>query len=412
MNFNIVKGILNLNMDLVTTTALSGLILLLGYLLCRKIHLLEKYCIPAAVVGGTIIALITWGLRSTGTMIINLDTTLQTPFMIAFFACVGYGGSFKLLKAGGKHLLTFLVLCWIMAISQNIIGVGLAKLLGIQPVLGVMAGAVSLVGGPANAAAFGPMAEALGVKGATTVAVAAAIYGIILGCIAGGPYGNFLIKKFKPEIKSSMDENKGQFDKQNTKLAGEITPRTFINIFVLILVFMFFGGLFSNLVKLLNIKSFALPGYVGAMFVAILFRNMNDKFHFMEINQRIIDIIKEVGLGFFLTMTIMTLKIWELKGLAIPLIIILLVQTIIVFVYIYFLVWRFMGKDYDAAAMSAGFTGVGLGVTATAVASMSAVCEKYDEYSYKAFLIVPLCCAVFVDIVSIPCIIFFISYFA
>jgi len=414
MTFELVDNVRTLSLDLVATTTLAALLLMLGYAIRGKVSFLEKFCIPAPVIGGLIFSILALILRNTGLLVFSLSTTLQTPFMVAFFACVGFGGSFALLRAGGKALLVFLVLCWVMAICQNAIGVGLAYLLNINPVLGVMAGAVSLTGGHGNAAAFGPEAEALGVVGATTVAVAAATYGLIAGSISGGPVGRFLIEKFKVPIKASelgIDRTTHEAIAQQ-KEDEKITPRSLMKHMTVIGVFMVLGALITLGVKLLNIPNFSLPGYVGAMFIAIIFRNVNDKFNFVKIDSTAIDMIKEVGLGFFLTMAIMTLKIWELADLAIPLIVILAVQTVFVLLYIFFLVWPLLRKDYDAAVMSAGFTGVGLGVTATAIASMSVVCEKYKVNSFKAFLIVPLCCAVFIDIVAIPVIVFCIGFFS
>ena len=411
MTIEVVDGLRTLTLDMVATTTLAALLLMLGYFIRGKVSALEKFCIPAPVIGGLIFAILALILRSTGVLVFTLDTALQTPFMIAFFACVGFGGSFALLRSGGRSLIVFLVLCWIMSVVQNSVGVALAKGLGIHPILGVMAGAVSLTGGHGNAAAFGPEAEALGVYGATTVAVAAATYGLIIGSLSGGPIGRFLIKRYNVTIKSG-DANGTANTASATEEKESITPKSLMRHMTIVGVFMVLAGIIGAGVKALNIPNFSLPGYVGAMFAAIIFRNVNDKFKIIHVDERAIDMIKEVGLGFFLTMAIMTLRIWELADLAGPLLIILLVQTIIVFLYIFFLVWPLMRKDYDAAVMSAGFSGVGLGITATAVASMSAVCEKYKEYSFKAFLIVPLCCAVFIDVVAIPCIVFFMGYFA
>lgn len=413
MAFSLVDGILTLNLDLVATTTLAGLLLMLGYAFRKWFTFLEKFCIPAPVIGGLLFAIVALVLRTSGLLVFSLNTTLQTPFMIAFFACVGFGGSFALLRAGGKALLVFLALCWGMAICQNIIGVSLAKLLDIHPILGVMAGAVSLTGGHGNAAAFGPEAEALGVTGATTVAIAAATYGLIVGSLSGGPVGRFLITRYNVPIKTSeIGIDRNQAEASMKKEESHITPRSLMHHMALVGVFMVLGGLVTVGVRMLNIPNFSLPGYVGAMFIAIIFRNLNDKYKLTQVDSSAIEMIREVGLGFFLTMAIMTLRIWELVDLAVPLMVILAVQTAFVLLYIFILVWPLMKKDYDAAVMSAGFTGVGLGVTATAIASMSVVCERFGVYSFKAFLIVPLCCAVFIDIVAIPAIVFFLGYFA
>ena len=414
MEIGIVDGVRLLTLDLVATTTLAGILLILGNFIRKKIPKLKEMCIPASVIGGLLFAVLVWALRSANLLKFDFDTTLQTPFMIAFFATVGFSGSFKLLKSGGKSLFKFLVLMWGMAMLQNIFGVGLAKLLDIQPVLGVMAGAVSLVGGHGNAAAFGEVAELAGVTGALTLAIAAATYGLIVGSLLGGPVANYLIKKNNIKIETE-DVGVSREDLENES-PSRITADKTLNHMAIVGIFMVLGGLLGKGIntgaKAIGIKNFSLPGYVGAMFVAIIFRNLNEKFEITEVDEDSIDFIQSISLGLFLTMAIMTLRIWELAELALPLIIILVSQTVLTLLVAYFVVWPFMGRNYDAATMVAGFLGGALGVTATAIANMSAVNERYDERSIKAMLVVPLCCAVFVDIVAIPSILFFIGKFA
>lgn len=410
MKLEQIEGISILQIDMIATTALAGILLLLGYFIRKKIPLLEKLCIPAPVIGGTILALVIWLIKASSPLEVEMDTTLQLPFMLAFFTCVGFSGSFRLLKKGGRLLVVFLGACWVLALIQNVVGVMLAKGLGINPVLGVMAGTVSLVGGHGNAAAFGPVAEELGVTGATTVAIASATFGLITGSLIGGPVGNFLIKKFK--IKPESEEVEETKEEKVITVKELFSAKSFMTHLTIIFVFMFGGILISDWVTTLGIKNFALPNYVGAMFLAIIFRNVNDKFEFFELDFNITDLILEVGLGFFLTMAIMTLKIWELVDLAGPLFIILLVQLLVVLLFSIFIVFPLLGKNYDGAVMTGGFSGWGLGIAATAVVCMSAICEKYEVRSNKAFLIAPLCGAVFVDVVAIPTIIFFITKFA
>lgn len=410
MKLETIDGIQNLQLDMIATLALAGVLLMLGYFIRNKVKLLDRLCIPAPVIGGLLFSLIVWGFRSSEVLIINMDTTLQLPFMLTFFTCVGFGGSFKLLKSGGKLLVLFLVACWILAIIQNVVGVSLASVLGLNPVLGVMAGTVSLVGGHGNAAAFGPVAENLGVTGATTVAVASATFGLITGSLIGGPVGNWLIKKNKLEIKT--DESVEEKSEEEVISENDFKVKSFLSHLTLIFVFMFGGIVISDLVSKLGIQNFALPNYVGAMFLAIIFRNLNDKKTIFDLNFKEINIIMEVGLSFFLTMATMTLKIWELADLAGPLLILLVVQMIIVILFSLFVVFPMLGKTYDSAVMTGGYAGWGLGISATAVVCMSAICEKYNLRSTKAFLIVPLCGAVFVDIVAVPIIIFFITKFA
>ncbi|MGX7059481.1 sodium/glutamate symporter [Vagococcus humatus] len=411
MDVQMIDGVRTMQVDMITTVAVAGLLLMLGYYIRRKVPILERMCIPAPVIGGFIFANLVWLLRGTNLLVIEMDVTLQLPFMLAFFTCVGFGGSFKLLKAGGRLLVVYLVSCWILAVIQNVVGVGLASAMGQNPIMGVMAGTVSLVGGHGNAAAFGPVAEKLGVEGATTVAVASATYGLVVGSLVGGPLADYLIKKY--HIKIETDESGLDMDALTEKESTQIfSSQNFMAHLTLIFVFMVGGIMFSKFIEGLGIQNFAIPNYVGAMFIAIIFRNINDKHEIFELDQKVIDLILDIGLGFFLTMAIMTLKIWQLADLAVPLIIILLVQTVILFLFSRFFVFKLLGKNYDGAVMTGGFMGWGLGIAATAVVCMSAVCEKYDKRSTKAFLIAPLCGAVFVDVVAIPTIIFFITKFA
>lgn len=411
MSLEIVNGTRILTIDMIGTAALSGILLMMGYWTRQKLSVLERMCIPAPVIGGFICSIVVWILRAFNVLYITMDTTLQLPFMLAFFTCVGFGGSFKLLKSGGRALTVFLVSCWALALIQAVVGVGLAKALKIDPVLGVMAGPVSLVGGHGNAAAFGPVAENLGVRGATTVAVASATFGLVIGSLTGGPLGNFLIERNKIKITSENNlENKNRDD--HLKEEGTLSVEQFLSHLALIFLFMYGGVLLSKGVENIGIKNFALPNYVGAMFLAILFRNVNESKQLMKLNFQVIDLILDIGLSFFLTMATMTLHIWELLDLAIPLLVILVCQFLALTVFSIFIVFPLLGKTYDGAVMTGGYTGWGLGIAATAVVCMSAICEKYECRSTKAFLIVPLCGAVFVDIVAVPVIIFFITTFA
>jgi len=402
-----------LSMDMVTTTVFAGVLLMLGYFLRKKLPVLERLCVPAPVIGGILFSVTALILRNTDVMTFSFTTTLQTPFMIAFFTCVGYGGSFKLLRTGGIALFIFLAICWVLSLVQNVVGVGLATALGMHPLMGVMAGAVSMTGGHGNAAAFGPEAEALGAVGAQTVAIAAATYGLIVGALIGGPVGEFFIKKFSVKIESEdVGMSEEELKKKNQIVTGKITAESMMKHMVFVGVFMVLGTFINMGVNNLGIPNLVFPGYVGAMFLMIIFRNVNDKHHILKVDQHVMDTIRDVSLGFFLAMAIKTLRMWELVDLALPLLIILIVQTIIVLLFIRFIVWPFMGKNYDAATMCAGFTGVGIGVTPTGIASMASVNEKYKKMSLKAMLIVPLCNAVFIDIVAIPNILFFLSTFS
>ena len=413
MSFENIDGINMLTMDMVTTTAFAGVLLVLGYFFKKQFPLLERLCMPAPVIGGVLFSVTALILRNTDTMQFTFNTALQVPFMIAFFTCVGFGGSFKLLKTGGIALGIFLAICWVLSIIQNAVGVGLATALGMHPLMGVMAGTVSMTGGHGNAAAFGPKAEALGAVGASTVAIAAATYGLIVGALIGGPVGQYFIKKYNVKIETQdVGLTEEEIKKSQEVVTGKITAEALMKHMVFVGVFMVLGTFINNAVNNIGIPNLVFPGYVGAMFLMIIFRNINDKFSIIKVDQNIMDTMRDVSLGFFLAMAIKTLRMWELVDLALPLLVILLVQTVIVLLMIRFVVWPLMGKNYDAATMSAGFTGVGIGVTPTGIASMASVNERYKKMSLKAMLIVPLCNAVFIDIVAIPNILFFLGAFS
>ena len=411
MTIDIIDGIRTLQLDMIATVALAGLLLLLGYAVRSKATILEKMAIPAPVIGGVICALVIWLLRDTGWAQVKMDTTLQLPFMLAFFTCIGFGGSFAILRKGGRYLIVFLAACWVLSIIQGAVGVGLASMLNIHPVLGVMAGPVSLVGGHGNAAAFGPVAENIGVAGATTVAIASATFGLVVGSLTGGPVGDYLIRKFRVPIETDQIAEVEEAEQAQNN-AAPITAKQFIIHLTIVFVFMFGGMMFANWISNLGIDNFALPTYVGAMLLAITFRNINDGMRLIQFDQRIIDLILEIGLGFFLSMAIMALQIWQLVSLAIPMLVILVTQFIVLLAFSRFVLFPIIGKTYDGAVMIGGFSGWGMGIAATAVVCMSAICEKYQLRSTKAFLIAPLCGAVFVDIVSVPVILYLINAFA
>lgn len=417
---------MELQLSLVQTSALAMVLLAFGEFARRRVGLLEKFCIPAPVVGGFLFALLVLVLRQTGAAEISLDTSLQTPAMIAFFSTIGLAGSLATIKKGGKLLLVYLVACWSLAIAQNLIGMGMAKVLGVDPMLGIMAGAVSLEGGHGGAAAFGPTAEEMGVQGATTVAIASATFGLVAGSLLGGMLASFLMHwhKLKAPQKAGVREAKQPVGAGMRKLAGgggsaggpavgedldeaikqpgdEISNySSLLSTATVIGIIMVVGMLLGDWIA--EITGFSLPAYVGAMIIAVIFRNLNDKLKLIKINDDSVNLISQMTLGFFLTLAMMSLKIWELANLAGPLSVILLVQLVFIVLFSAFVVFRMMGKDYDAATMVAGFLGHGLGATPNALANMDAFNAKFGIRSEKAFLIVPLAGAVLIDLVALP----------
>lgn len=413
MEISMTNGVLTISLDMIATTTLAAILLMFGYFLRTKVAFFEKYCFPAPVIGGFTFALLTLLFHTTGTVAFKLDTTLQTPFMLAFFTTVGLGGSLVLLKTGGRALIVYLVACWALAVIQNSVGVALAELLDIHPLLGIMAGAVSLEGGHGAAATFGPEAEALGATGAAAVAIASATFGLIAGSLTGGPMARFLISRHNVTIKA---QDASHLEKYSRELAEkeareDVTAKEILYLMTIIGVMMVFGIFFANWIKAFKIPNFFLPSYVGAMFGAIVLRNFNDKYEVFKLNGKIIGIISDVSIGMFLSFAMMSLRIWDLVDLALPLLIILALQVSILMLITYFLLFRLLGGNYDAAVMCAGMMGHGLGATPNAVANMGAVCEHYGLRSTKAFLIVPLCGAVLIDLVAIPCISLFIGIF-
>lgn len=409
MKIELVEGLLTINADMVATLAISVLLLLFGYFLRKKVYLFEKFCIPAPVLGGLLFSILALILKQANIVGIKMDTTLQNPLMIAFFTTVGLGGSFKLLKKGGVVLTIYWLLTGVLSISQNILGVTFAKLTGIHPLLGIMGGAATMVGGHGGAASFGQTIESLGVNGAITVGMAAATFGLISGSLIGGPIAKYLIEKnnLKPSVSNkynveTLEEAIGA--SENTKIT---TKMVMIHIAV-IAVCMTIGSVISGWFS--SSTGVVLPGYVGAMFVAVILRNLNDKLNFLKINYFTIDMLSDISLGIFLSMALMTLKLWELTDLAIPLLVILAVQVIFMFLFVAFIAFRLLGKDFDAAVMCSGLAGHGLGATPNALANMGAVTEKYGP-SPKAFLVVPLVGAFLADIIHIPNVVWFINFF-
>ena len=385
-----------LHLDALSTTALALLLLALGSQLKKRSRWLTRLCVPSPVIAGFGFAFLVWLLRDRGWLDIGLDTSLQTPLMVAFFTTVGLGGSLGLLRKGGKTLLVYLSACWALAILQNLIGVGSAGLLGLDPLLGIMAGAVSLEGGFGAAAAFGPVAEGLGAQGATTVALASATFGMVAGLPVQAESDNRL-------------EALGQQERRQ-HAAATLDGNLLLRLLTCVLLVMVLGFWLGDALE--ERLGLVLPSYVGAMFIAIVLRNLDDRLGWLRIPDHAVGTLGDVCLGIFLTMAMMSLKFWELENLGLPLLGVLFIQVAVLLLLTIFVLFRLLGRNYDAAVLCAGFLGHGLGATPNAVANMGAVCEHYRVFSHKAFIIVPLCGAVLIDLVAIPAITWFINAFS
>ena len=401
---------LTLQLDALTTVALALLLLAMGAQLKKHSHWLRQLCVPAPVIGGFGFALVVWLLRNLQWLDITLDTAMQTPLMVMFFTTVGLGGSLGLLRQGGKILFVYLGACWGLALLQNLVGVGMAKALGIDPLLGIMAGAVSLEGGFGAAAAFGPIAESLGTSGATTAALASATFGMVAGGLLGSPVARFLIDRKKLAVRADSADTLQVLEKANEGPSVAIDSKVLLRLLTCMLVIMVLGFWIGDALK--AHLGIVLPVYVGAMFVAIIVRNFNDRAQVIEIPDNAVGTLGDISLGMFLTMAMMSLKFWELEQLGLPLLVILVVQVLIMMALCVFVLFRLFGGNYDAAVLCAGYMGHGLGATPNAVANMGAICDHYKVFSYKAFIIVPLCGAVLIDIVALPVITWFINAFS
>ncbi len=394
--------------DQVTTIFFALAVYMLGIFLNNKIPFLNKFCIPAPVVGGLLFALVITFLRGFDILIINLDTSLQSLFMLTFFTTVGLGASFKLLKIGGKLLIIYWLACGFLALAQNIIGVSMAKLLNLDPLIGVMVGAISMEGGHGAATAFGTTIEELGIDGALSIGLAAATVGLVAGGLIGGPIVKYLMNKYqlKPtEAEEISDTSMGSVNQQDTELNSKsFMIQVFIIVFCMALG-TYLGDSFTEW------TGFVLPGYVGAMFVAVIVRNIIDRISGNVIQMKSIGIIGDITLGIFLSMALMSIQLWEIVDLALPLLLIILVQVIFIALFSIFILFKMLGKNYDAAVMIGGFTGHGLGATPNAIANMDAVVSKFGP-SRKAFLVVPLVGAFLIDVFAVPIIITTINLFS
>jgi ESS family glutamate:Na+ symporter len=408
-----------LTLDLVQTLALAGCVLFLGYGVRRLLPALARVNVPAPVVGGLLAASLVWWGRSRGLTLVQLDTTLQAPLMIAFFTTIGFGASLSLLRAGGPAVALFLGISTVLAVGQNVLGAVLAPLLGQHPLLGVLAGSVTLTGGPATGLAFAPLFEKAGVSGAATLAVAAAMAGIVSGGLLGGPLGTWLIRRHAlrteapgavgasraPSAGDLVEANEPESASADVPSGEDPGGHALLRALVAILVAMWVGSWLSAGFTRLGLT---LPAYIGAMLAAAALRNLDDASGLLRLSHRLIDDLGNAALALFLALALTTLKLWELAGLALPLAVLLAAQVALVALACV-PVYRLMGRDYDAAVMSGGFCGFMLGTTANAMANMGALVERYGP-APRAYLVVPLVGAFFIDFTNALLITAFLNF--
>ncbi|MGI1660119.1 MAG: sodium/glutamate symporter [Desulfitobacterium sp.] len=382
-----------IEVNMIQTVALGVIMFLIGEMIVRRIPWLQKYCIPAPVVGGLIFAIFhAFGVQS-GVFAFAFNQTLKDFFMIGFFSTIGFMASLRIIKQGGIAIIIMLLVSIVMLIIQNIWGVSMARFFDLNPLIGLSAGSISLMGGVGTAAALGPIMEANGAEGALTIAVASATFGLVMGGLVSGPIARFLIDKYGLHRKAvAGDSRRRNLQKNYANLVVEddnpetIRTKDLSNGFFLIMIAMGVGSIISLLI---NKTGIVFPAYIGAILAAALIRNLADSYR-LTLPQREISAIGDVFLSIFLVMTIMSLEIWKIGGMAIPLLVILLGQVIILALYTIIVVYNATGRDYDSAVMSAGFYGYAMGATPNAMASMSAVVERYRRPSPKAYFTIPI----------------------
>lgn len=382
-----------IQLDMYQAAAVAALVLLLGRFLVRKVELLRHYCIPEPVAGGVVFALAHLALRQAGILEISFDSTLQTFFMVVFFCSVGFTACFRLLKKGGLQVLLFLGIAVMMCVLQNGLGAFIASAFDLDPRLGLATGSIPMVGGHGTAASFGPLLEKAGVSGASAVAIASATFGLVAGCVIGGPTAVSRIRQKKlHSFETATGSNEVVVDKN--EVTGAIDSGRFLNAALCLALAIGAGTVVSAWLN----KVFTFPIYIGAMLVAAFIRNTTDMAG-KEIPMEEISTIGSFSLSLFLGLAMMGLKLWELADLAVPMVVMLVAQTVLMMVYAYFVVFNLLGKNYDAAVMTSGFCGFGMGATPNAMANMQAITQKYGP-APTAYFVVPLVGSLFIDFMN------------
>ena len=412
---------------MIQTAGIGALALMVGMVLTRKVAFLQKLCIPSPVSGGILFSLLGLALYSWGHIELSFDHTLQDTFMLAFFTSVGYQTDFKVLKQGGKALGIMLVLLVLIITLQNLMPWGITKLMGVNSLLGIAAGSVSMTGGHGTAGGFAEVLEHMGLQGAGTIGMAAATFGLIAGSMIGGPLAEFIIRKkltqeqmqqdveIDPAMAGIESDEASPEGRAKRMSSNEQEFQQYAKASYWILLAMAGGTLLSwGLGK----TGVTFPSYFGALILAAVMRNTIGFIPYKENGKWVkgekqfdMDRIISVGnicLSLFLGMAMISLRLWELSSLALPLVVILVSQIVMMILFVYFVAFPLLGRDYDAAVLCAGICGFGLGATPNAMANMSAVCYKY-RYTVKPFLIVPIIGAMFADLINTAIITLFLN---
>ncbi|KAB0509158.1 sodium/glutamate symporter [Pseudomonas moorei] len=383
-------------LDFYGTLVAASLVLLLGRGLVTRVGFLRTYNIPEPVAGGLLVALALLALRGLD-IEVRFDTSLQTPLMLAFFATIGLSADFASLKKGGRIVGIFLLAVIGLLVVQNAMGIGLATALGLDPLMGLLTGSVTLAGGHGTGAAWSAtFSEKYGLASASELAMASATFGLVLGGLIGGPVARLLINRVQvPGLEQAKPGMPRGFEQPNKERS--ITPFSFIETLALIAVSLLAGSLLNGLLK---DTAFELPTFVCVLFVGVVLRNGLSALGLYQVFEREVSVLGNVSLSLFLAIALMSLKLWDLAALALPIFIILAAQTLVMALFAMFVTFRVMGSNYDAAVLAAGHCGFGLGATPTAIANMQAVTQRYGP-SQIAFLVVPMVGAFFIDIINV-----------
>lgn len=390
-------------LNMYQTAAIAMMLFVLGRFLTNRIEFLRKCCIPAPVVGGLIFAIVHLCLYMAGVVEFTFDSNVKDFFMTLFFTSVGYTACFRLLKKGGKKVLTFLLVAIVMVILQNVLSSILAGVFGWDLRLGLCTGSIPMVGGHGTAGSYGPMMEKeLGIAGANVIAIAAATYGLVAGSLMGGPTARGIINKYN--LKSTETEDGVDLDEMSAadrEKAERVDVESFTNAAILLIVAAGLGTLLTNLFNSAQIDvfgttiKFTFPTYIGSMVIAAVIRNFCDAKNII-MPSKALDTWGNVSLSIFLAIALMSVSLWQLAEVAGPMIVMLIAQTVMMFFFARFVVYNIMGHDYEAAVMTAAFCGFGMGATPNAMANMQAVTKRYGP-APQAYFVVPLVGSLFID---------------
>lgn len=393
-------------LNIYQTVAAAVAVFFIGGFLKSKIAFLRRYCIPAPVIGGTIFSVINCILYTQGIWQYSQDTVMQNWCMMLFFTSIGYMASIRMIRRGGMLVVKMGVLVALLIIMQNVVGIALSHAFGLNPLMGLADGSIPLVGGHGTSGSFGPVLESLGLSDATTIAFAAATFGLVSGSFIGGPIGELLIRRFGLKSNEEMESGSAFGRRAETpeddsgeredEAAAYLNMDRFMYAFGQLLLAM---GLGTYVSKFFSDIGLVFPGYIGAMIVAAVVRNISDSTHLYGAYQKESEVLGGMCLNIFLSCALMSLKLWQLADLAVPLLVTLLVQVALVGLFAYFVIYRTMGKDYEAAVMASGSCGFALGATPNAIANMNALCERFGA-AHTAYFVIPLIGAFVVDFLN------------